>query len=105
MRKVATRTRLQNYFGAMALTYFILLLSIMGRGFEAEAEDVAQEVFLKAHYALPRFRGEAEFGSWIYRITFNQATNVKARVRYRRPHLDDTMLAHAVTAGPGPHSV
>lgn len=83
---------------------FHLALSIMGRGFDAEAEDVAQEVFLKAHFALPLFRGEAEFGSWIYRITFNQATNVKARVRYRRPHLDDTMLAHAVTPEPGPHS-
>jgi RNA polymerase sigma-70 factor (ECF subfamily) len=83
---------------------FRLALSILGRGFQAEAEDVAQEVFLKVHHALRSFRGEAEIGSWIYRITFNQAVNVKARARYRRPHLDETALAHAADARPGPDS-
>src|SRR5271155_134042 len=66
---------------------FRLALSILGREFAGEAEDVAQEVFLKVHHALASFRGEAEFGSWIYRITFNHAVNVKARARYRRPHV------------------
>lgn len=84
---------------------FHLALSILGRGFAAEAEDVAQEVFLKVHHALASFRGEAEVGSWIYRITFNQAVNWKARARYQRPHLDDTMLSYAVTAEPGPDSL
>lgn len=84
---------------------FRLALSILGQAFAAEAEDVAQEVFLKAHRALASFRGEAEFGSWIYRITFNQAVNLKARARYRRPHLDDTVLSHATSAEPGPHSL
>jgi RNA polymerase sigma-70 factor (ECF subfamily) len=78
---------------------FRLALSILGQGFTSEAQDVVQEVFLKVHHAL-----EAEVGSWIYRITFNQAVNVKARARYRRPHLDDGALAHAVTAEPGPHA-
>ena len=82
---------------------FRLALSILGQGFAAEAEDVAQEVFLKVHHALASFRGEAEFGSWIYRITFNQALNWKARARYRRPHLDDTVLSGAVSAERGPH--
>ena len=36
------------------------------------------------------FRGEAKFGSWVYRIAFNHALNVKARVRYRAPHVSDT---------------
>ena len=84
---------------------FRLALSILGRGFAAEAEDVAQEVFLKVHHALASFRGEAEVGSWIYRITFNQAVNWKARARYRRPHLDDTMLSNAVSGAPGPRSL
>lgn len=84
---------------------FRLALSILGQGFAAEAEDVAQEVFLKVHHALALFRGEAEFGSWIYRITFNQAVNLKTRARYRRPHLDDTVLSHALSAEPGPHSL
>jgi RNA polymerase sigma-70 factor (ECF subfamily) len=83
---------------------FRLALSILGQGFAAEAEDVAQEVFVKVHHALASFRGEAEFGSWIYRITFNQAVNLKARARYRRPHLDDTVLSQAASPEPGPHS-
>jgi RNA polymerase sigma-70 factor (ECF subfamily) len=84
---------------------FRLALSILGQGFAAEAEDVAQEVFLKVHHALPSFRGEAEVGSWIYRITFNQAVNLKARARFRRPHLDDTVLSQVAAAEPGPRSL
>ena len=84
---------------------FHLALSILGLGFAPEAEDVAQEVFLKVHHALPLFRGDAEFGSWIYRITFNHAVNLKARARYQRPHLDDTLLSHVTTTEPGPHAL
>jgi len=83
---------------------FRLALSILGRGREAEAEDVAQEVFLKVHHALASFRGDAKVSSWIYRITFNQAMNMKARARYRRPHLDDAVLSEAATAEPSPYS-
>jgi RNA polymerase sigma-70 factor (ECF subfamily) len=35
------------------------------------AEDIAQETFLRAYRALPRFRGEASFYSWLYRIAIN----------------------------------
>jgi len=38
----------------------------------AEAEDLAQEVMLKVFFQLPRFRGEAAFTSWLWRITANQ---------------------------------
>ncbi len=81
---------------------FRLAVSILGREFIPEAEDVAQEVFLKVHHAIESFRGEAEFSSWLYRITFNQAVNLKARVRFRSPHADETVLYRAMTAGPGP---
>jgi RNA polymerase sigma-70 factor (ECF subfamily) len=83
---------------------FRLALSILGQGFAAEAEDVAQEVFLKVHHALSSFRGEAGFGSWVYRITFNQTVNLKARARFQRPHVDDTVLSHAESREPGPDS-
>ena len=42
---------------------------------QAEAEDVVQETFLKAYRALPRFRGEAAFYTWLYRIAINAARN------------------------------
>ncbi|MGA3213185.1 MAG: RNA polymerase sigma factor [Terriglobales bacterium] len=81
---------------------FRLAVSILGREFIPEAEDVTQEVFLKVHYALESFRGEAEFSSWIYRIAFNQALNLKARVRFRSPHADETVLYQAASPEPGP---
>lgn len=82
---------------------FRLAVSILGQGFAADAEDVAQEVFLKVHYAIKSFRGEAEFSSWIYRVTFNQAVNLKERVRYRNPHTDANVFSRAAAAEPGPH--
>ena len=72
---------------------FRLAVSILGQEFAPEAEDVAQDVMLRVHHALRSFRGEASFGSWIYRIAFNQALNVKARVRYRAPHVSDQALS------------
>lgn len=53
----------------------------------AEAEDVVQETFLKAYRALPRFRGEAAFYTWLYRIALNGARNAILRRRQRgAPH-------------------
>jgi RNA polymerase sigma factor (sigma-70 family) len=81
---------------------FRLAVSILGQQFIPEAEDVAQEVFLKVHHSIASFRGESEFTSWIYRITFNQAVNLKARVRFRSPHVDDSVLYQTATPEPGP---
>ena len=72
---------------------FRLAVSILGQEFAPEAEDVAQDVMIRMHRALGSFRGDAKFGTWIYRIAFNHALNVKARVRYRAPHVSDEALA------------
>jgi RNA polymerase sigma-70 factor (ECF subfamily) len=40
-----------------------------------EAEDVAQESFIKAYRALPQFRGDSAFYTWLYRIAINTAKN------------------------------
>ncbi|MGB5305392.1 MAG: RNA polymerase sigma factor RpoE [Gammaproteobacteria bacterium] len=40
-----------------------------------EAMDVAQEAFIKAYKAIPRFRGDSAFFTWIYRIAINTAKN------------------------------
>jgi RNA polymerase sigma-70 factor (ECF subfamily) len=81
---------------------FRLAVSILGREFVPEAEDVAQEVFLKVHHALQSFRGESEFSSWVYRITFNQAVNLKSRVRFRSPHSGEAALEGTPAGAPGP---
>ena len=82
---------------------FRLAVSVLGQAFVAEAEDVAQDVMLRIHRSLHSFRGEAKLGSWVYRITFNHALNVKARVRFRAPHVTDEALATTPTRDPGPH--
>ncbi len=41
----------------------------------AEAQDVAQEAFIKAYRALPKFRGDSAFYTWLYRIAINTAKN------------------------------
>ncbi len=52
---------------------------------EAEAaQDVAQEAFIKAYQQLPRFRGEATFRTWIYRITVNEARTYLRTERRRQ---------------------
>jgi len=53
-----------------------------------DVEDVAQEAFIKAFRALPRFRGESAFYTWLYRIAINTAKNhIVARSR-RPPGVD-----------------
>ena len=72
---------------------FRIALSVMGPGCIGEAEEIAQEVFLRVHASLKTFRRDAKFRSWLYRIAFNQALNVKARTRYRARHVPYETLA------------
>lgn len=81
---------------------FRLAVSILGQEFAPEAEDVAQEVMLRAHRSLATFRGDARFSTWIYRIAFNQAVNVKARARFKAPHVSDEALAATPAPDRGP---
>src|SRR5438874_6657788 len=50
-------------------------------GREEDARDVCQETFLRAYRALPRFRGEAKFSSWLYRIALNLCRDWMRRER------------------------
>jgi RNA polymerase sigma-70 factor (ECF subfamily) len=51
----------------------------------AEAEDVTQEAFIKAYRALPGFRGESAFYTWLYRIGINTAKNYLVALGRRAP--------------------
>ncbi len=50
----------------------------------SEAQDVAQEAFVKAYRALPKFRGDSAFYTWLYRISINTAKNYIVAMN-RRP--------------------
>lgn len=55
-----------------------------------QADDAAQEAFVKAWQALPDFRGESSFKTWIYRIAMNTALDIRAREATRRRTLDES---------------
>lgn len=54
----------------------------------SEAQDVAQETFIKAYRALPKFRGDSSFYTWIYRIGANTAKNYLVAQGRRPPGSD-----------------
>ena len=74
-------------------------------GSSEEASDIAQEAFLAAWRGLPSFRGEANFATWLYRLTSNAAIDYLRRQKKQRGDmsLDDEELGlDAVDTGPGP---
>ena len=66
-----------------ALAFRVAWLVVRHRG---EAEDAVQEAFVKAYYALPRFRPGAPFRPWLLRIVANEARN-RGRSSRRRDRL------------------
>lgn len=75
-------------FDLLVLKYQRRIMRLLSRMISdpAEVEDVAQETFIKAYRALPQFRGDSSFYTWLYRIAINSARNWQAASR-RRPLL------------------
>lgn len=73
-------------FDALVLKYQHKIVNLVLRYVRDpdQAMDIAQEAFLKAYRALPRFRGDSAFYTWLYRIAVNTAKNHLAAQR-RRP--------------------
>ncbi len=70
-----------------AATYTLALRLTMN---EEDARDVTQESYLRAYKGLKRFRGDAQFTTWLYRITANCAANqLRRRSRHRHEELDE----------------
>ncbi len=73
-------------FDLLVLKYQHRVLKLVSRFVNdaADAQDIAQEAFLKAYRALPSFRGDSAFYTWLYRIAINTAKNALVSNR-RRP--------------------
>ena len=73
-------------FDLLVRKYQHKVLKLVGRFIsnQAEAEDVAQDAFIKAYRALGSFRGDSAFYTWIYRIAINTAKNALVSNK-RRP--------------------
>jgi|TARA_B110000305_G_scaffold214044_1_gene250480 RNA polymerase sigma-70 factor (ECF subfamily) len=86
----------KNAFNLLVLRYQHRVLALVGRFIHDshEAEDVCQEAFIKAYRALPLFRGDSAFYTWLYRIAVNTAKNYLVS-RNRRPPASDVEVADA----------
>ncbi|WP_340077495.1 RNA polymerase sigma factor [Leptobacterium sp. I13] len=51
--------------------HMVFTISVRMMNDREEAEDVAQEVFIKAYQKLDKFKGKSKFSTWLYRITYN----------------------------------
>lgn len=67
----------------------------------AEIEDVAQEAFIKAYRALPNFRGDSAFYTWLYRIAINTAKNYLVSQGRRAPTTTEADIEEAETFDDG----
>ena len=70
-------------FGELVLSYqrFVYNLALRALSDPQEAQDAAQEAFLRAWLALPNFRRDARFSTWLYRIVVNLCFNRRPRLR------------------------
>src|SRR5277367_4060201 len=69
----------------------------------SEVEDVTQEAFIKAYRALPQFRGDSAFYTWLYRIGINTAKNYLVTQGRRAPTSTEADAEEAETFDDGEH--
>jgi len=87
----------EHAFNALVRAYerrvFALVLRMIGT--RAEAEDLAQEVFVQVFKAIGSFRGESKLSTWIYRIAINLCKNRTKYLRVRHAGEQEELEAHA----------
>jgi RNA polymerase sigma-70 factor (ECF subfamily) len=93
-------------FGELVLAHqtFVYNLALRALSDALEAQDAAQEAFLRAWQALPGFRGQAGFRTWLYRIVVNLCYNRSPELRRRMSQLsvEDEAEAWPEMDLPGP---
>src|SRR5258705_9448091 len=96
------RARDPRAFEELVRTYQHRVFGVALRmlGSRAEAEDIAQETFLRAHRAVGEFRGEARLGTWLYAIASRLCLNRIASAPRRLERADDAALLRLPAQGP-----
>ncbi len=86
----------KHAFDLLVLRYQHRIMALVSRFIrdQSEVEDVCQEAFIKAYRALPKFRGDSAFYTWLYRIAINTAKNHMV-TKGRRPPGTDVDLGDA----------
>ena len=85
------RTLVDRYKG------FVYTLTLRILRDDAEAEEAAQDAFIKCYQAIKTFSGKSKFSTWLYRIAFNTAISYKRKHRIEVSGLDENV--HQIASG------
>ena len=90
--QAAFKTLVEKYQGPITNLIYHMMLN------HAEAEELAQEVFLKVYQAAARYRSDAKFSTWLYRIATNLSLNeLKSRRGRKTVSLEESLLDRAAS--------
>ena len=89
----------RDAFGILYTRYLDRIRAVVGRFVRepADAEDLAQDVFVRALRSLPRFRGDCKFSTWLHQIAINTGINFRQR---RTERSNQEVLEPATEIGP-----
>lgn len=76
-----------------------LVAALLGPHADVDAQEVTQEVFLRAWERLHTFRGDAKFSTWLYRLAYNKTLELRRLARITAPHVP-IELVHELAADP-----
>lgn len=94
-------------FAALLRAYYDVIYKMAWRwlGSREDAEDVAQDVCIKLGKSIRSFRGDAEFSTWLYRLTYNATLDfMRARKRSRRNHEPEVVVLFNDRTGDSPEA-
>lgn len=93
------RQALHQFYERYRRRVFSLIARIVGA---QDAEELAQEVFLRAFRGLDKFRGDAQLSTWMYRLSVNAALShaTRAQARQKRDLGEEALLALPADEGP-----
>jgi RNA polymerase sigma-70 factor (ECF subfamily) len=83
------RTKDMNYFKSLVRRYQTRVYSVAVRilGNTEEAEEVMQDTFVRVHQNLDKFRNEASFSAWLFKIAHNQCVDILRNKRRTQPSM------------------
>jgi RNA polymerase sigma-70 factor (ECF subfamily) len=79
-----------------------IAMNLLGNA--TDAEDVVQEVFLKIHRGVGKFKGESAFSTWVYRILVNSCYDVRRKRMRRQESSEQAIDEEGTPEPPAPHS-
>ncbi|MBN1820322.1 MAG: sigma-70 family RNA polymerase sigma factor [Prolixibacteraceae bacterium] len=89
------KSGLTNHFSYIVENYKDVVFSIALKVLKNrdEAEEMAQEVFIKVYHSLDKFRGSSKFSTWLYSVTYNHCISQVRKKKYDIRSLENVQIA------------